>query len=122
MIPSSRADRREQFAETGCTRPWAILALSTNRLQRGGEVLRVASARRGPGDWPLAGKITALSVGACAIVALVLAILAYRLSVAGLNEQAQRALTSDSLLVTQAADRWNLERLTDLQQVADTAA
>jgi hypothetical protein len=80
------------------------------------------AALRAPGDWPLAGKIIALSAGACALVALFLATLGYSHAVEGLNVQAERALTSDALLVVQAVDLWNLARLNDVRAVAATAA
>src|SRR5829696_5895427 len=80
------------------------------------------AALRTPGDWPLAGKIIALSAGACATVALFLATLGYSHAVEGLNVQAESALTSDALLVVQAMDLWNTARLNDVRSVAATTA
>src|SRR5205814_1178876 len=80
------------------------------------------SAILGPGDWPLAGKIVLLTVSACIIVIVVLASLGYRQAADGLEDQAEHALSSDALLVTQAVDTWNTIRLNELKVIATSLA
>jgi methyl-accepting chemotaxis protein len=68
-----------------------------------------------PGDWPLAVRVLALSVGACVVVAVAVTLLGYRQAVEGVETQARAALEADGLVVASAIDRWNRARLEDLQ-------
>jgi C4-dicarboxylate-specific signal transduction histidine kinase len=70
------------------------------------------------GDWPLATRLVALSMGIAGILALTLILLGYAHSSAGLHQQADTALGSDALLVVNFIDTWNTERLGDLYALA----
>ena len=75
-------------------------------------------ARLNPGHWPVAVKFIALCVGTSAALAIGLSSMGYLQARAGLQQQAEAALTSDALIVTSAIDDWHARRWHDLQLVA----
>ena len=69
-------------------------------------------------SWPLGVKIVALCVGVAAAVAIGLTSLGYSQAATGLKQQAEAALWSDGLLVSDQVDAWNAKRLSDVQSLA----
>ena len=68
--------------------------------------------------WPVAAKLVGLCVGVAAAVAIGLTMLGYTLASAGLKQQAEAALYSDGLLVSNQVDGWNARSLSDIQSLA----
>src|SRR5690349_22249371 len=87
--------------------------LNTERRRRRGG-FRKLNVR----SWPVATKIIGLCVGVAAAVAVGLTVLGYTQASAGLKQQAEAALGSDSLLVASEVDAWNAKRLDDVQSLA----
>jgi methyl-accepting chemotaxis protein len=85
--------------------------LKSERRRRRGGPLRTKS-------WSVAAKIVALCVGVAASVAVGLTALGYTQASAGLKQQAEAALWSDGLLVSNQVDAWNAKRLSDVQYLA----
>src|SRR5689334_15352916 len=75
-------------------------------------------ARLTPCHWPVAIKFIALCVGTSAALAIGLSSMGYLEARDGLQQQAQSALTSDALIVTNGIDDWHARRWHDLQLVA----
>src|SRR6266851_488514 len=73
-------------------------------------------------SWPVAAKIIALCVGVAAAVAVGLTALGYTQAAYGLKQQAEAALWSDGLLVSDQVDAWNSKRLSDVQSLANLPA
>ncbi len=70
------------------------------------------------GDWPLATRLVILAVCLAAALTIGLTGLSYLYASAGLRQEAKAALASDGLLVVNAVDTWNSERLSDLRVLA----
>ena len=66
----------------------------------------------------MAAKLVGLCVGVAAAVAVGLTVLGYTQASAGLKQQAEAALWSDGLLVSDQVDAWNAKRLADVQSLA----
>src|ERR1043165_2472851 len=80
------------------------------------------SAQLNPGNWPVAVKFIALCVGTSAALAIGFSSMGYVQARDGLQQQAQSALSSDALIVTNAIDDWHARRWHDLQYVASLPA
>ena len=83
----------------------------SDRRRRRASLLRVKT-------WSVAAKIIALCVGIAVAVALGLTALGYTAASHGLRQQAEAALWSDGLLVSNQVDAWNAKRLSDVQSLA----
>jgi methyl-accepting chemotaxis protein len=68
--------------------------------------------------WSVAVKLVVLCVGVAAAVAIGLTALGYTQASAGLKTQAEAALWSDGLLVSNQVDAWNAKRLADVETLA----
>src|ERR1051326_6511324 len=79
-------------------------------------------ARLNPGHWPVAAKFIAVCVGTSAALAIGLSSMGYLQARDGLQQQADAALTSDALIVTNSVDDWHTRRWHDLQMVASLPA
>ncbi|TMA26560.1 MAG: HAMP domain-containing protein [Deltaproteobacteria bacterium] len=66
----------------------------------------------------LATKIVALCVALAAALAAALTVQGYFQASAGLREQAEAAIQSDGLVVVDAVDGWNSQRIRDLEMLA----
>jgi methyl-accepting chemotaxis protein len=73
-------------------------------------------------SWPVAAKIVGLCVGVAAALAVVLTALGYTAASHGLEQQAEAALLSDGLLVSNQVDAWNAKRLSEVQSLAALSA
>jgi hypothetical protein len=67
------------------------------------------------GDWPIATKVVALSVGVAVALTIMLTTISFLQAAAGLREQADAALRSEAQLTVSAADAWNAERINQLK-------
>src|SRR5689334_22904105 len=65
--------------------------------------------------WPPAVQIVVLSVVLSALLAIALTVLGYVHAAHGLKEEAETALSSDALVVSDAIDSWNAQRLAHLR-------
>src|ERR1043165_2040227 len=72
-------------------------------------------AQLNPAHWPVAVKFIAVCVGTSAALAIGLSSMGYLQARDGLQQQAEAALTSDALLVTNTVDDWHTQRWHDLQ-------
>src|SRR5260370_42232042 len=70
------------------------------------------------GDWPMALKLIAYTVGLAAALAGGLTAMGYIQAAQGLSERAEAALSAEAVVGPTAIDDWNARRLSSIHTIA----